>query len=261
MEYKVEWEISVDAENPEQAAIAARAAQTRPGTQAVVFDCTPQLELSAKLPDTVRVDLLELEQRNAYSEPPAISLAFDGSETATILHALRILQEMRERPTADFHFGYGCSFAEKKMIHAVINDGKQPDWTEDSCDHFDGLTPLTNEQIDELCERINFSTPTQEAQSPAERNTLDLLNFTAAALNRPAVSPDPRIGANVLKRVIEHLCADQWHQYRADALEIVNEKLEQCFAAEAQGFRCKGCGREESVCSADPCEAVIADRE
>ena len=26
-------------------------------------------------------------------------------------------------------------------------------------------------------------------------------------------------------------------------------------------YRCTGCGREESVCSADPCPAVIADRE
>jgi hypothetical protein len=26
-------------------------------------------------------------------------------------------------------------------------------------------------------------------------------------------------------------------------------------------FTCKGCGREESVCSADPCAAVMVDRE
>ena len=26
-------------------------------------------------------------------------------------------------------------------------------------------------------------------------------------------------------------------------------------------FTCRGCGREESVCSADPCPGVIADRE
>lgn len=26
------------------------------------------------------------------------------------------------------------------------------------------------------------------------------------------------------------------------------------------GFKCESCGREESACSADPCEAVIADR-
>jgi hypothetical protein len=33
--------------------------------------------------------------------------------------------------------------------------------------------------------------------------------------------------------------------------------------AEAKGwpFRCKGCGRAEDDCSADPCDKVIADRE
>lgn len=40
------------------------------------------------------------------------------------------------------------------------------------------------------------------------------------------------IGANILKRTIHHLCSDQWSEDRADALEIVNEKLEECFAAE-----------------------------
>ncbi len=29
----------------------------------------------------------------------------------------------------------------------------------------------------------------------------------------------------------------------------------------ADVLTCRGCGREESVCSADPCAAVIADRE
>jgi hypothetical protein len=30
---------------------------------------------------------------------------------------------------------------------------------------------------------------------------------------------------------------------------------------DAHEFKCQGCGREESVCSADPCPGVIADRE
>jgi hypothetical protein len=30
---------------------------------------------------------------------------------------------------------------------------------------------------------------------------------------------------------------------------------------EEEIFTCRGCGREESVCSADPCPGVIADRE
>jgi len=39
-------------------------------------------------------------------------------------------------------------------------------------------------------------------------------------------------GANILKRVIEYLCSDQWNEDRADALEIVNCALEECFESE-----------------------------
>ena len=62
--------------------------------------------------------------------------------------------------------------------------------------------------------------------SPAERNTLDLLNFTAAALNRPAIQP-------------------------TDDSDL---------AEAAAGDFCTGCGRESIICSRDPCPGVIADR-
>ena len=43
---------------------------------------------------------------------------------------------------------------------------------------------------------------------------------------------DAAKGANILKRTIEHLCCDQWSEDRADALEVINQALEQCFADE-----------------------------
>ena len=79
------------------------------------------------------------------------------------------------------------------------------------------------------------------------------------------------VGANILKRAIHHLCADIFERSREDALDILNEALEQCFDQEPQspadlteasaGFKCRGCGRDESVCSANPCDGVVADRD
>lgn len=39
-------------------------------------------------------------------------------------------------------------------------------------------------------------------------------------------------GANILKRVIEHLCSGPWDENRADALEIANWAIETCFESE-----------------------------
>lgn len=45
-----------------------------------------------------------------------------------------------------------------------------------------------------------------------------------------------------------------------DAFNIPQPLYPAVLTMDATGFNCKSCGREESVCSADPCEAVIADR-
>lgn len=52
-------------------------------------------------------------------------MTFNERETATVLHALRRLQM-----------------------------GSTPE--EDACDHFEDREPLSDEEIDALCERINF---------------------------------------------------------------------------------------------------------
>lgn len=54
--------------------------------------------------------------------------SFNASEIATILHALRVIQEQADGP--------------KLCVYG-------------SCEHFDEFPELTNAQIDELCERIN----------------------------------------------------------------------------------------------------------
>jgi hypothetical protein len=63
------------------------------------------------------------------------------------------------------------------------------------------------------------------------------------------------IGANILKRTIEHLCSDQWSEDRAGALEIVNAKLEECFAAEVVHSHYI-CGNGEPGCLYDGCAVV-----
>ena len=53
MNYRVTWEIDIEADSPREAAELARACQVRPGTTAVVFDCADESG------ETTRVDLLE----------------------------------------------------------------------------------------------------------------------------------------------------------------------------------------------------------
>lgn len=66
--------------------------------------------------------------------------------------------------------------------------------------------------------------------SPAERNAINMADCIFKALTAPPRSTQK--GANVLKRTIEHLCAGPFDESREEALGIVNEALEQCFAAE-----------------------------
>ena len=53
MNYRVTWEIDIEAGSPREAAELARACQVRPGTTAVVFYCADESG------ETTCVDLLE----------------------------------------------------------------------------------------------------------------------------------------------------------------------------------------------------------
>jgi len=78
---------------------------------------------------------------------------FNDRELGTVLHALRCLQELR------FPCGVkdGCVAAEDE-------DHGEPT----SCDHFeDGVSPLCNDEIDTLCERLNLG-----PEQPPKRKVL-----------------------------------------------------------------------------------------
>lgn len=64
---------------------------------------------------------------------------FTDRELSTVLHSLRVLQEVRNN-----EFIGGCWDHEQ---HHLADP--------DSCDHFDEVEPLTNDEIDVLCERLN----------------------------------------------------------------------------------------------------------
>lgn len=66
---------------------------------------------------------------------------FNDRELATVLHSLRILQEIRNN-----EFIGGCWDHEQHHLADL-----------DSCDHFTEAKPLTNDEIDILCERLNFA--------------------------------------------------------------------------------------------------------
>ncbi len=51
----------------------------------------------------------------------------------------------------------------------------------------------------------------------------------ACSLNKA----NSQTGANILKRAIEHMCSGEWSEDRADALEILNVAIEECFAVES----------------------------
>lgn len=87
---------------------------------------------------------------------------FTGDELATILHGLRIIQEIRKQVQLPEAGAYGCIGWERRLAHyggdvnrAIV--GNPPYF---SCDHFvPDWNPLTDAEIDALCERINPLTP------------------------------------------------------------------------------------------------------
>lgn len=60
----------------------------------------------------------------------------DDRQTATVLHALRLYQET-------------VLYGNAHTPDGMCNSRK-------GCDHFDGVKPLTAEEIDALCERLNY---------------------------------------------------------------------------------------------------------
>lgn len=60
-------------------------------------------------------------------------------------------------------------------------------------------------------------------------------------------------------------CRKEWTDvYTLTGATTVYHSSESDFeklAEACEGFKCQACGREEIACSADPCAAVIADRE
>jgi hypothetical protein len=140
MEYRVNWNIEVDADSPREAAIQARQAQIRPGSTAVVFTVETG---NPQGPESV--DLMELAQDGQYTEH--FSPITDESDMATVLAALRLFQHTYE----------DC---DSRTIAAA--------WPE----HFqitgDGESdvnppPLGTDDIDTLCEAINCT-----SSEPAE---------------------------------------------------------------------------------------------
>jgi hypothetical protein len=88
MDYFVSWEIELTAGSPVEAAKQARAAQTRRGTMATVFDVH-----GGDAGDAVRVDLTAVAEREIRQEPE-VQDVFSRVELATILHGLRFLQQV-----------------------------------------------------------------------------------------------------------------------------------------------------------------------
>lgn len=85
---------------------------------------------------------------------PLPTRKLNDREINTILHALRILQEMRQ-PAKD---GRGCKDAEE-LSSAYT-----------ACDHFlEGLKPLNNPELDALCESIGLDSLTLEIDEELPR--------------------------------------------------------------------------------------------
>lgn len=80
------------------------------------------------------------------------------------------------------------------------------------------------------------------------------------------LEPEKAKAAGILDR---HNTSSKWNHHALLSVGDVRMILERCMpTAPAEGyyritkpFTCQGCGREEGVCSVDPCDDVTADRE
>lgn len=150
-DFRVTWEADVfDADRPVQAARMARAMQTRPGTIATVFDVFEEGK------EPVRVDLTKIDEGEVDEVSAALGFmttgkaeeaeeevidAGTGSDLATVLAALRLFQKTYQDCGSE-------SIREDYPEHFTDNDGKP-------------ISPLGSEDIDALCERLNFGRPAQ----------------------------------------------------------------------------------------------------
>lgn len=89
---------------------------------------------------------------------------FTDRELATVLHALRMLQEYRENREPGMLLG--CFHEESRRV--VPHEA----WATNSCDHFEDCEPLTVEEIDTLCESINLAPTTPISPSVTARALL-----------------------------------------------------------------------------------------
>ena len=110
---------------------------------------------------------------------------FNDRELATVLHSLRVLQEIRNN-----EFIGGCWDHE---THHVADP--------DSCDHFAEAQPLTNDEIDALCELLNLG------DDKPRRVVIRVENGEAEILELP-------VGAEAV--IIDY---DELSSLRGDALE------------------------------------------
>jgi hypothetical protein len=106
-------------------------------------------------------DYTERAMQKATASDSTTGPAFTDRELATVLHSLRILQEIRNN-----EFIGGCWDRETHHI---------PD--PDSCDHFLDAHPLTNDEIDVLCERLNLApeSPADDEQQISISDEMDAL--------------------------------------------------------------------------------------
>ena len=87
---------------------------------------------------------------------------FTSDELATVLHALHILQEIRDQARNGNKHDWDCLGAERKATGSGFTRAELD--ANHSCDHFGkDWKPLTDEQIDRLCERLNPIDPDNTA--------------------------------------------------------------------------------------------------
>jgi len=137
-------------------------------------------------------------------EVPGVHYNLNGDELATILHGLRILQEVR-KPLPAWQTP-GCTAWEQANVDSHKAQSIY------SCDHFEDWNPLTDEQIDALAEKIN----------PLDA-TIELENGLTVAipLSQPVQNLDSH-AAQILKHVFPWLGTDE----QASGADVVGDLAE-----------------------------------
>lgn len=109
----------------------------------------------------------ESQQQQQQQQQPTSSpqlLPLTDSELNTILHGLRMVQEVREAIKGlrgCFPYGKPSKMFLSAIVDQLLDDGclineMLEGNTRCACDHFDSCDDLTETQIDDLCERLNL---------------------------------------------------------------------------------------------------------